>query len=80
MLKLWLVVVSGMVSISCCGIQGAASPIERPNTPIYPKIQASELECLTDDVYTRLNLGKTMCRERVKTYEHVIDIYNESIK
>ena len=79
-MKLLSLLLSAMVLSSCCGIQGKPSPINRPDTPIYPKIQSHELECLADDVYMRLNKGKTMCRERVKTYENVIDAYNESIK
>ncbi len=69
-----------MVLSSCSGIQGQASKINRPATPIYPKIFDRELSCLTDDVYNRLNTAKTMCRGRVITYEKAIDAYNESIK
>lgn len=65
---------------SCGSIQGTPATIERFNTPKYPKILGKELSCLSSDVYKRLNTGKTMCRERVKTYENVIDKYNDSIK
>jgi len=71
-----------MVLSSCnsCPIQGKAEKINRPAEPVYPKVWQQELACLSDETYKKLNTGKTMCRERVKTYEQVIDKYNESIK
>lgn len=75
-----LTVLIALALSSCCGIQGKAEPIERFDTPNYPKVTGNELACLADEVYIRLNTGKTMCRERVKTYENAIDEFNESIK
>ena len=77
-----LMVLTALALSSCssCPTQGKAAPIDRPVTPFYPVVFGHELSCLTDDVYKRLNIGKTMCRKRVKTYEKAIDKYNESIK
>ena len=75
-----LTLLIAMALSSCCGIQGKPEKIPRLDTPNYPKVTAEELQCLTDDVYRRLNIGKTMCRERVTTYEKAIDKYNSTIK
>ncbi len=75
-------VLTALALSSCgsCPVQGKPDPIERFDTPNYPKIKANELACLLNETYKKLNTGKTMCRERVKTYENVIDKFNESIK
>lgn len=74
-------VLTALALSSCSGVvQGKPDPIVRYDTPDYPSVSAAELQCLPDDTYKRLNEGKTMARERVKTYENVIDKYNDSIK
>ena len=65
---------------SCSSIQGRPDTIIRFGTPNYPKVTAEELKCLSNETYKKLDIGKTMARERVKTYENVIDEFNESIK
>ena len=71
---------TALVLSSCDSIQGRPDTIVRFDTPNYPKISSEELKCLSDKTYKKLNVGKTMARERVKTYENVIDKYNDSIK
>ena len=76
------IVLAVMVLSSCCGnpIQGKASPIELPETPVYPTIKAEALACITDQTYEALNVRRARCESRVKTLENAIKAHNKSLE
>ena len=80
MKRVSLIGLSVLVLSNCGSIQGKPSEIDILPPPIYPKVKGSELSCLTQDVYDRIDDAKIMCRGRVKTLEDAIKAYNDSIK
>lgn len=60
-----------LILSSCCSIpSGAKLPL--PPDVVYPPIQASELQCLTDKTYEKLNVRRARCEARIETLKGVI--------
>ena len=57
--------------LSSCGISTGAK-LNLPPDLVYPKIKGSELQCLSDKVYTQLNIRRAMCESRVETLKSII--------
>ena len=68
MLKIILI---ALTLISCGSIPtGAKLPL--PPEVVYPSIQASELQCLTDKTYEKLNARRALCEARIETLNGII--------
>jgi len=78
LLKLILITVSAMILSSCACPTPAPARIDRPASPIYPKIWGHKLQCLDKETYKNLNIRRAMCEGRVKTLEKSIDKFNEA--
>jgi hypothetical protein len=66
-----LIILSVTVLSSCCSIPDQAK-LPLPPDLVYPKIQAEELQCLSDDTYKRLNERRIMCESRIETLKNTI--------
>jgi len=77
-LKLILIILSVMILSSCSCPTEMTGRIDRPASPIYPKIWGHKLQCLDKETYKALNKRRAMCEGRVKTLEKSIDDFNNA--
>lgn len=63
--------VSAIILSSCAGTPGKVT-LPLPPEPTYPRIKASELECLSDATYEKLMVRDVMKTERIETLRNII--------
>jgi len=65
-----LTLLSALILSSCSTVVPVR--LQVPPEPIYPKIQPTELQCLTDSAYSRLAKRDKMKTAHIKTLEKII--------
>ena len=61
------------VALCACATNPATFYLSRPERPILPNVDASEIACLADDVYRRIVIRDAMRRWYAEELESVID-------
>jgi len=68
-----LTLLSAIILVSACTTVPVKVALKTPPPLILPKMSATELSCMSDDVYTRLVRRDTMQAERIKTLRAIIE-------
>lgn len=77
-LNVLVLATAAILSSACCHVSELPNLKDKiPPEPAYPSVKASELSCLSQSAYERLVWRDTLCRERIKTLEDVINSVNE---
>ena len=71
MLRKSLVLASAIILASCCAVPEQAK-LPLPPPLVLPTVEASELQCLSDETYEKLVERDVMCTGRVHTLENII--------
>ena len=58
--------------LSSCGTVISQAKLPLPPEVVYPAISGHELQCLTDNVYKKLNTRRALCEARVETLRNII--------
>ena len=61
------------VTLTACATNPATFYLSRPERPILPALEASEIACLADDVYRRIVMRDAMRRWYAEELESIID-------
>lgn len=67
-----LLILLSAMALASCGSICAPAKLPLPPENVYPKIEATELVCVSDSTYKKLNTRRAMCESRVKTLRNTI--------
>lgn len=58
--------------VGCATVEYVPVPLDLPDRPILPTVKSTELQCLSDDVYTRLVQRDRLQHGHIEVLEAVI--------
>ena len=71
-MKLLIILLSALISNSCSHQQPRIDALLLPPPLSVPRVTVMELQCVSDDVYTRLLLQNKLFAARISTLEDII--------
>lgn len=66
-------IIAACIALASCASKPASFYLSRPERPILPQLDPSELQCLSNDAYSKLALRDAMRRWYAEELESIID-------